>query len=125
MHTSRDDLEPARFGEYEGRMTDFGDWRAAFESMPANFPPDDSVFRGLPDDRCQCVHMGYVVKGAFRVTYLDGSVEVVRAGEAYSLPPGHFVQTIEDTEVIEFSPREEHDRTMAQVAANLAAAGIA
>jgi hypothetical protein len=22
--------------------------------MPAQFPPDESPFKGLPDDRCQC-----------------------------------------------------------------------
>jgi hypothetical protein len=81
------------------------------------------VFRGLPDDRCQCIHLGVVVSGAFRVTYLDGSEEDVRAGEAYSLAPGHFVQTLEPTEVLEFSPRAEHDRTMQQVLANLSAVG--
>jgi hypothetical protein len=44
----------------------------------------------------------------------------VRAGEAYSLAPGHFVQTVEPTEVVEFSPREEHDRTMQVVVRNVA-----
>ena len=52
------------------------------KSMPAHFPPDESPFRGLPDDRCQCDHWGYLFKGSFRVTYLDGPDEVVRAGEA-------------------------------------------
>ncbi len=119
MHTSKADLPAQEIGDYEGRMTDAGDWRVAFESMPASFPPDASPFKGLPDDRCQCRHLGYVVKGSFRVTYLDGREEIVRAGEAYVLDPGHFVQTIEPTEVVEFSPREEHDRTMAAVAQNI------
>ena len=84
-------------------MADSGDWRIAFESMPAAFPPDDSPFRGLPDDRCQCPHLGYVISGSFRVTYRDGREEVVRAGEAYHLEPGHFVQTLEPAELVEFS----------------------
>jgi hypothetical protein len=121
MHTSKADLPAQVLGEYEGRMTDSGDWRIAFESMPAAFPPDPSVFAGLPDDRCQCPHVGYLISGSFRVTYLDGREEVVRAGEAYHLEPGHFVQTIEATELVEFSPRAEHDRTMAQVMQNVAA----
>jgi hypothetical protein len=123
MHVSRDQIEAQRLGDYEGRMADLGEWRVAWEAMPSSFPPDASVFRGLPDDRCQCIHLGVVRNGAFRVTYLDGSEEVVRAGEAYSLPPGHFVQTLEPTEVVEFSPRSEHDRTMQQVVANLSAVG--
>jgi len=120
MHTSRDELEPQVFGEYEGRMTDFGDWRVAFERMPAQFPPDESPFKGLPDDRCQCIHLGVLLKGSFKVTYTDGSEETVRAGEAYSLAPGHFVQTLEPVELVEFSPREEHDRTMGTIMRNMA-----
>src|SRR5437667_3025498 len=119
MHTSKDELEAMVLGEYEGRTVDSGGIRIAFESMPAQFPPDESPFKGLPDDRCQCRHLGYLVKGSFRVTYLDGSEEIVRAGEAYVLEPGHFVQTLEATELVEFSPREEHDRTMAAVVKNM------
>jgi hypothetical protein len=121
MHTSRDELPAHAAGEYEGRMTDFGEWRVAFERMPAHFPPDPSPFKGLPDDRCQCLHLGIVLRGSFRVTYLDGSEEVVREGEAYSLAPGHFVQTLEPVDVVEFSPRAEHDRTMAAVMRNTGA----
>jgi hypothetical protein len=28
------------------------------------------------DDRCQCPHWGYLLKGSFRVTYLDGPDEI-------------------------------------------------
>jgi hypothetical protein len=107
------------FGEYEGRQADAGEMRIAFESMPAQFPPDESPFKGLPDDRCQCDHWGYLFKGSFRVSYTDGPEEVVRAGEAYHLRPGHFVQTLEPVELIEISPAEEHDRTMTTIACNL------
>jgi hypothetical protein len=121
MHIKKDEIEPMVFGEYEGRAADLGDWRVGWDTLPAGFPPDPSPFKGLPDDRCQCVHLGVVVKGSFRVTYLDGSEEVVGAGEAYRLEPGHFVQAIEHTEVIEFSPREEHERTMQQIGKNIGA----
>jgi hypothetical protein len=119
MHTSKDELEPMVLGEYEGRHVDSGGIRIAFESMPANFPPDESPFKGLPDDRCQCDHWGYLFKGSFRVTYRDAPEEIVRAGEAYHLRPGHFVQTIEPVEILELSPVDEHDRTMATLAQNL------
>jgi hypothetical protein len=119
MHTSRDELQPMVFGEYEGRQVDAGEMRIAFESMPAEFPPDESPFRGLPGDRCQCDHWGYLFKGSFRVTYADGPDEVVRAGEAYPLRPAHFVQTLEPVELIEISPVAEHDRTMGTIARNL------
>jgi len=119
MHTSKDDLEPMVLGEYEGRHVDAGGIRIAFETMPAHFPPDESPFKGLPDDRCQCDHWGYLFKGSFHVAYLDGSEEVISAGEAYHLRPGHFVHTLEPVEMIELSPVEEHDRTMATLARNL------
>ena len=119
MHVSRDELEATVIGAYEGRQVDAANMRIAFESMPAQFPPDESPFKGLPDDRCQCDHWGYLFKGSFRVTYLDGNEEIVTAGEAYHLPPGHFVQTLEPVEMIELSPVEEHDRTMATLATNM------
>ena len=121
MHVSRSDLPPTVIGDYEGRSVDSGGFRIAFESMPAHFPPDESPFKGLPDDRCQCDHWGYLTKGSFRVSYLDGPDEIVEAGDAYHLRPGHFVQTIEPVELIELSPVEEHDRTMAVVARNMSA----
>ena len=121
MHVSKAELPAMVMGEYEGRSVDAGDVRIAFESMPAHFPPDESPFKGLPDDRCQCDHWGYLFEGAFRVTYTDASEEVVRAGEAYHLRPGHFVQTLEPVQLIELSPVEEHDRTMAAVARNMGA----
>jgi hypothetical protein len=122
MHVSRSDLEATVVGDYQGRTIDAGAFRIAFESMPTQFPPDESPFKGLPDDRCQCEHWGYLFKGSFRVTYPDGPDEVVRAGEAYHLRAGHFVQTFEPVELIELSPVEEHDRTMAVVMANMGAA---
>jgi hypothetical protein len=121
MRTSKAELPAQRLDDYEGRMHDFGEWRVAFESMPAHFPPDPAVFSGLPDDRCQCRHLGVLVKGSFRVAYPDGSEEIVREGDAYSLAPGHFVQTLEPVELIEFSPREEHDRMLATVMRNVGA----
>ena len=119
MHTSRADLEAMVMGEYEGRQIDAGAMRIAFESMPGQFPPDESLFRGLPDDRCQCDHWGYLFKGSFQVTYKDGPPEIVRAGEAYHLRPGHFLQTLEPVELLELSPIEEHERTMATIARNI------
>jgi hypothetical protein len=119
MHVSRDKLEPTVIGEYEGRQVNAGDMLIAFESMPAQFPPDESPFQGLPDDRCQSDHWGYLFQGSFRVTYTDGPDEIVRTGDAYHLRPGHFVQTLEPVELIEISPVEEHERTMSTVARNM------
>ena len=122
MHASKADLPATVLGDYEGRTVDWGEFRLAFETMPANFPPDESPFAGLPGDRCQCPHWGYLLKGSFRVSYLDGPDEIVNAGDAYHLRPGHFCQSIEPVELIELSPVLEHDKTMAVVTQNMAAA---
>ncbi len=119
MHASKADLPAMVIGEYEGRTVDWGDFRVAFEAMPEQFPPDESPFAGLPDDRCQCPHWGYLIKGSFRVTYRGEPDEIVRAGEAYHLRPGHFVQTLEPVELVELSPVHQHDETMSVVARNM------
>jgi hypothetical protein len=40
----------------------------------------------------------------------------------HHLRPGHFVQTLEPVELLELSPVDEHDRTMAIVGRNMGAA---
>ena len=63
---------------YEGRFDELGDYTVAFEkfSEGGDMAP---LFRGLPDDRCQCPHWGIVVKGRLTFTYADGQ-DVVEAG---------------------------------------------
>jgi hypothetical protein len=51
MHVSKDELDATVIGEYEGRSVDAGGIRIAFESMPAQFPPNESPFKGLPEVR--------------------------------------------------------------------------
>jgi hypothetical protein len=121
MRASRADLPATTIGEYEGHTVDWDGFRVAFESMPAGFPPDGSPFAGLPDDRCQCPHWGYLIKGSARVTYSDGPEEIIHAGDAYHLRPGHFFQSLEPVELIELSPVHQHDETMAVVARNMGA----
>ena len=118
---SKQDLPVERIEAYEGRMTQMGDYNVAFESMPADFPPHQ-LFAGLPDDHCQCEHWGYILKGAIKFSHTDGREEVLRAGDAYYIPPGHLPTVLEDVELVEFSPKAEFDRTMAQIAKNLDAA---
>src|SRR5436190_9292776 len=79
------------------------------------------VFRGLPDDRCQCPHWGVVVSGALTLRYADGE-ETFRAGDAYVARPGHVPVVTAGTEVIEFSPSEKLAETLTVIAANMAGA---
>ena len=107
MHTSKAELQAMVHGDYEGRQVDAGEMRIAFESMPAHFPPDESPFKGLPDDRCQCPHWGYVISGAVTFKYADRE-EVCEAGDAFYTPPGHVpVKHAPGTEIVIWSPAAE------------------
>jgi hypothetical protein len=61
------------------------------------------LMKGLPDDRCQCPHWGYVFKGKMTARYADRD-EVFEAGDAFYTPPGHVpVKNEPDTEILWFS----------------------
>jgi hypothetical protein len=119
-HASKEALQIERLGDYEGRAAQFGDYTANFESIPKDMGGPD-LFKGLPDDACQCEHWGYLFKGKVKFTYTDGREEVVSAGEAYYAPPGHVFEALEDCETIEFSPTEELNMTLEQVGKNVEA----
>ncbi len=80
------------------------------------------VFRGLPDDRCQCPHWGVVISGQLSLRYRDGE-EIYRAGDAYLARPGHVPVVTAGTEVVEFSPTDKLAETLAVIAANMAGMG--
>ena len=103
---------------YEGHFEPFeGGWTVAFETytQDADLAP---LFKGLPDDRCQCAHMGYVVKGKVAFRSAAGE-EVFEGGDAYYVGPGHTPVLYAGTEIVEFSPTEELGRTMAVVTRNM------
>jgi hypothetical protein len=62
---------------------------------------------GLPDDRCQCPHWGYVAKGRIYWTFADRK-EVIEAGEAFYVGPGHTPAADANTEFVLFSPKDEY-----------------
>jgi hypothetical protein len=121
-HASKDQISPEKLGDYEGRLQQFDDYYVNFETMPAGFG-NPEYFKGLPDDACQSDHWGYVFKGKLRYTYTDGSEEIFSAGEAYHARPGHVFEALEDTETVEFSPKEEFDKTLDVVSKNIEAMG--
>jgi hypothetical protein len=99
--------------ELDGYVVEFTTFREDADGTP--------VFKGLPDDRCQSPHWGYVVRGQLTFRYADHD-EVYDAGDAYYAPPGHIPVVTADTEVVEFSPTEEYNRTLEVIARNMAAA---
>ena len=107
---------------YEGHYENFdGGYTVAFETYTQDTDAAE-MFRGLPDDRCQCPHWGYVIKGKVAFRTADGE-ETFEAGDAYYVGPGHTPVLYAGTEVVEFSPTADLGRTMAVVEANLAGAG--
>jgi hypothetical protein len=76
---------------YEGHFEHFeGGWTVAFETYTSDVDLAP-LFKGLPDDRCQCAHMGYVLAGrAGRIPSLD-------AGRARWPPTQTYVR--ESTEI--------------------------
>ena len=107
---------------YEGHLEDFdGGYTVAFErySEDADLSP---VFAGLPDDRCQCEHWGYVFEGKVVFHTADGDEEFV-GGDAYFVGPGHTPSIFAGTSLVEFSPTDRLNETMEIVTKNMEAAG--
>ena len=120
MHASKADLPATVVGDYEGRTVDWDGTRVAYDYYGVqNGYPWVLASLAAGGWTGQCPHWGYLVKGSFNVTYVDGPDEVVHAGDVYYLRPGHFVQTLEPVELVEFSPAAQHDVTMAAVQRNL------
>jgi hypothetical protein len=106
---------------YEGHLQNLeGGYTVAFErySADADLAP---FFKGLPDDKCQAEHWGYVMSGKVTFKTADGE-ETFEAGDAYYVAPGHTPVLYAGTEVVEFSPTEELQQTMEVVERNMEAA---
>ena len=102
---------------YEGHFEHFdGGWTVGFETYTQDADLA-GLFKGLPDDQCQCEHMGYVIRGKLGFRSDDGE-ELFRAGDAYYVGPGHTPVLYAGTEVVEFSPTEELASTLEVVTKN-------
>jgi hypothetical protein len=115
-HVEELGLMVGHYGELDGYTVGFEQFREDADGTP--------LFRGLPDDRCQSPHWGYVVAGRVTFRYADRD-EIYEEGDAYYAPPGHVPVIAAGTEIVEFSPSEEYAKTMAVVTKNLAAAASA
>jgi hypothetical protein len=100
------------YAELDGYTVGFETFREDADATP--------LFKGLPDDRCQSPHWGYVVAGSVTFKYADHD-EIYEAGDAYYAPPGHIPVVKGGTEVIEFSPSEAYAQTMEVLTRNLSA----
>jgi hypothetical protein len=101
----------------EGRYAELDGYTVGFETHRADADPAP-LFQGLPDDRCQCPHFGYVVSGKIVYRYADRD-EVFATGDAYHARPGHLPLLHAGTELIEFSPSDKLNETMSVVTRNM------
>jgi hypothetical protein len=120
MHATRNELPVMlQAGDASIRGAEWGEMRVALVSVPAgtDFSP---LLKGLPNDRCQGPHWGYVLKGRLRIQYAQGE-EVISGGDFYYLPPDHTGIAEEDTDFLEVVPPHLHQQFLDAAAANLAA----
>ena len=102
-----------RHEQLDGYTINFTDFSEDIDATP--------LLRGAPDDRCQCPHWGYIVKGEVTFRFADRD-EVVSAGDAFYMPPGHVpVKHEPGTEMVLFSPSQELEKTEAVMMQNMQA----
>jgi hypothetical protein len=107
-------------GVMEGRCSELGGYTVGFKTsrVDADAAP---ILRGLPDDRCQSPHWGYVISGRLHFRFADHE-ETFEAGDAFYLPPGHVPFKHEPgTESVQWSPTEELRQTEAVMQRNMEA----
>jgi hypothetical protein len=69
------------------REAEWGDIHVEYGTFDKEFDVAP-MLKGLPDDRCQTPHWGYVIKGTITVNYKD-HLEIINAGDSYYMEPGH------------------------------------
>ena len=114
--TSATAEEVADYGPVEDRWTEFDggytvNWTTFREGV--DMAP---VLASLDDGRCACPHWGQVLQGRVVVHYADHD-DVIEAGQAYFMAPGHVPEVEAGTELLMFSPTDELATTEAAIKA--------
>lgn len=98
--------------ELLGYAVNFVEFRQDIDATP--------LLKGLPDDRCQCPHWGYVIKGKLTMRFADHEEEY-QAGDAFYSPPRHVpVKHEPGTQIVQFSLAHELAKTEQVLVANFA-----
>ena len=106
-------------GPVSDRSSDLEDFAVSFVSFTSDID-GAPLLKGLPDDRCQCPHWGYVLKGSATFTYGDRT-ETYDQGDAFYSPPGHTPAHPADSELLLFSPKEQLAATSEAMRRNMQA----
>jgi hypothetical protein len=87
-----------RVSELDGYTVSFVDITETHSLAP--------MLASLPGGNCRCPHWGYLFRGRMVVHY-DGFDDVIDAGQAFYMPPGHVPEADAGTEFVMFSPADE------------------
>jgi len=74
------------------------------------------ILASLPGGHCSCPHWGQLLSGRVVVHYEDHD-DVIEAGAAYYMAPGHVPEIAAGTEFLMFSPTEQLAATEAAIEA--------
>jgi len=88
------------------RAVEWGNMAVAYVKLKAGADATP-LLEGLPGNKCQSPHWGYMLEGAIHLTYENGDEETCREGDTFYWPAGHTVKVEEDTSFLEFSPKEK------------------
>ncbi len=102
------------------RVAEQGELAMAYVEMKAGADATP-LLKGMPNNKCQSPHWGYMLTGAIHLRYEDGTEEVCKAGEMFHWPAGHTVWVEEDTSFVEFSPKSELKEVYDHIGAKAAA----
>ena len=99
-----------------------GGFTVAYHELPkgTDFTP---LLKGLANDSCHSPHWGYLFDGAVRVIYDDGKEELIEAGDAFYMPPGHTAIVEKNAKLFDFSPTKELNEVMENVGKRMAELG--
>ena len=92
------------FGVAEDRREDLDGYTVDFVTIRETHDLAP-ILKALPGGNCPCPHWGYVLKGRLIVRYA-GHEEIVEAGDAFYMPPGHAPEAEAGTELVQFSPAD-------------------
>jgi hypothetical protein len=106
--------EVADYGPVHDRTTRFDggytvNWTSFNEAV--DMAP---VLAQLPGGRCSCPHWGQLLSGRVVVHYEDHD-DVIEAGQAYYMAPGHVPEIEAGTEFLMFSPTDQLAATEAAI----------
>ncbi len=97
----------------------WGGMTVAVNAMPAGSDLGPLLV-GLKNNSCQVPHWGYILEGVLQLTYDDGRVEMLEAGELFYMPPGHVGVVVEDLKLMDFSPQKGMKKVISHIEKKIA-----